>query len=81
MSAKLVTLTTSSETTSGTSTMRIAFTHRVPSGSTRAASPVSHREPAAETIIPAPSPATSATRPTTAGDRRPWESADAAMRS
>ncbi len=66
-SAKLVTLVKSSDTTSGTSTIRIAFTHSAPSGSTRPASASSGANRAADTPIPAPRPTTSAARPSTAG--------------
>jgi hypothetical protein len=70
-SAKLVTLVNSSDTTSGTRTIRIAFTHNAPSGSTRPTSVSSGPIRAADTPIPAPRPTTSAASPSTAGDRRP----------
>ena len=77
--AKLVTLVNSSDTTSGTRTIRIAFTQSGPSGSTRPASVSSGPTRAADTPIPAPRPTTSATRPRTAGDRRPPDSSRGCM--
>ena len=68
-SAKLETLVTSSDTTRGTRTIRIALTQSVPSGSIEAAAASSADDRAAATAMPAASPRRRAASPAMAGDR------------